>query len=173
MSWVATGKVPGMTFEAPVVIVPYDSRWPMRFLEEANILRPVLAPWLAGPIDIMAGVHTLEESRPAIAAATALGYCYAPYQADLEHWFCKPSPAFRTHHLHLIPLGRLEWLRPIAFRDYIRAHSEIAVEYEDLKRQLAEKHPLDREAYTEGKRAFIDRVANIALEAGYGSRHQT
>lgn len=29
-------------------------------------------------IDIMAGVQTLEASRPAIAAATDLGYCYAP-----------------------------------------------------------------------------------------------
>ena len=179
-----------MTVEAPVVIVPYDSRWPMRFHEEANILRPVLAPWLAGPIehigstaipglaaksviDIMAGVHTLEESRPAIAAAAALGYCYAPYQADLEHWLCKPSPAFRTHHLHLVPVGTPQWLRPMAFRDYIRAHSEIAFEYEALKRQLAEKHPLDREAYTEGKRAFIDRVTDVALEMGYGSSHHT
>ena len=113
-----------------------------------------LATWLVGPIehigstaipglaakpviDIMAGVQTLEASRPAIAAATALGYCYLPYQAELEHWFCRPSLAFRTHHLHLIPVGTPQWLRPIAFRDYLRTHADVASEYEALKRQLA------------------------------------
>jgi hypothetical protein len=30
----------------------------------------------------MAGVQTLDASRPAIAAATELGYCYAPYQIE-------------------------------------------------------------------------------------------
>lgn len=87
--------------EAPVEIVPYDPSWPMRFHEEMQVLRRALAIWLAGPIehigstaipglaakpviDIMAGVHTLEESRPAIAASTELGYCYAPYQVELE-----------------------------------------------------------------------------------------
>lgn len=117
----------------------------------------------------MAGVHTLAESRPAIAAATELGYCYAPYQEDLEHWFCKPSPAFRTHHLHLIPMGTPQWLRPIAFRDYLRAHSEVAAEYEALKRRLANEHHRDREAYTEAKRPFINRITDIAITTGYGS----
>jgi hypothetical protein len=23
---------------------------------------------------------------------------------DSEHWFCKPSLLFRTHHLHLVPI---------------------------------------------------------------------
>ena len=83
------------SLEAPVEIVPYDPSWPTGFREEANALREALATWLVGPIehigstaipglaakpviDIMAGVQTLEASRPAIAAATALGYCYLP-----------------------------------------------------------------------------------------------
>ena len=70
--------------DAPVEIVPPDPSWPALFAEEAEVLRRALAPWLAGPIehigstavaglaakpviDIMAGVHTLDESRPAIA----------------------------------------------------------------------------------------------------------
>jgi GrpB-like predicted nucleotidyltransferase (UPF0157 family) len=174
------------SLEAAVEIVPYDPSWPLRFEEEKTILRPALTAWLAGPIehigstaipglgakpviDIMAGVQTLEASRPAIAAATELGYCYAPYRADVEHWFCKPSPAYRTHHLHLVPLGTPHWVGPIAFRDYLRAHSEVAAEYEALKRRLAAEHHLDREAYTQAKRPFIDRVTDVALDMGYGS----
>ena len=177
------------SLEAPVEIVPYDSSWPIRFQEEADVLRRALATWLAGAIehigstaipglaakpviDIMAGVQTLEESRPAIAVATELGYSYAPYQADREHWFCKPSPAFRTHHLHLIPTGTPQWLRPIAFRDYLRAYATVAGEYEALKRRLAQEHRLDREAYTQAKRPFIDRITDMALEKGYGFGRQ-
>lgn len=169
--------------EAPIEIVSYDPAWPVMFSEEAAILRHALAPWLVGGlehigstavtglaakpvIDIMAGVQSLEASRPAIAAAIELGYCHWPYQADVEHWFCKPSPAFRTHHLHLIPLGTPQWVQPIAFRDYLRAHAPIAEEYAALKRRLAEEHRFDREAYTDAKRPFVERITQIALESG-------
>lgn len=127
--------------DAPVEIVAYDPAWPGIFEGEAEVLRHALAPWLTGPIehigstavpglaakpivDIMAGVETLDASRPAIVAATDVGYCHAPYRADVEHWFCKPSPTFRTHHLHLVPMGSPQWVHPIAFRDYLRAHRQ-------------------------------------------------
>ena len=172
------------SLEAPVEIVPYDPTWPMRFQEEADVLRRALAAWLVGAIehigstavpglaakpviDIMAGVRTLADSRPAIAAATELGYCYAPYQADREHWFCKPSPAFRTHHLHLIPVGSPQWIRPIAFRNYLRAHANVAADYEALKRRLAQTFRNDREAYTQAKAPFIDEVSERAIASGY------
>src|SRR5258706_10686092 len=102
--------------DAPILIVPYDAAWPRLFQEERTILEGFLAPWLVGPIehvgstavpglaakpviDIMAGVRSLDESRPAIPALATIDYCYFPYQPEQKHWFCKPSPAFRTHHL--------------------------------------------------------------------------
>ena len=179
---VETAPIPSSmtSSEASVEIVPYDPSWPGRFEEEAKELRRALAAWLVGPIehigstaisglaakpviDIMAGVETLDTSRPAIEGAANLGYCYAPYRPDSEHWFCKPSPAFRTHHLHLIPLHSPEWNERIAFRDYLRAHSEIATEYGNLKRRLAQQFRFDREAYTEAKGPFIARITGVAL----------
>jgi GrpB-like predicted nucleotidyltransferase (UPF0157 family) len=175
-----------MTFiELPVDIVPYDPSWPRQFQDEAEVLRHALAPWLAGPIehigstaipglsakptiDIMAGVETLDAARPAIAAAADVGYCYAAYQVEIEHWFCKPSRIVRTHHLHLIPVGAEAWLRPIAFRDYLRIHHDVAREYEVLKQGLARQHRLDREAYSQAKQSFIDRITTIALKTGSG-----
>jgi GrpB-like predicted nucleotidyltransferase (UPF0157 family) len=171
--------------EAPVEIVSYDPAWPIRFAEEAGVLRGALAEWLVGPIehigstavpglaakpviDIMAAVQTLEASRSAISAASALGYCYFPYRPDSEHWFCKPSPAFRTHHLHLVPIDSPQWRRAVAFRDYLRAHSDVAGEYETLKRQLALEYRDDREAYTQAKHPFITRITDAAVELGYG-----
>jgi GrpB-like predicted nucleotidyltransferase (UPF0157 family) len=173
--------------EAPIEIAPYDPTWPELFEQERQALQRGLAEWLVGPIehvgstaipglaakpviDVMAGVESLEQSRPAIALAEALGYCYAPYRVEFEHWFCKPSPACRTHHLHLIPVGTPQWIRTIAFRDYLRTHRGAAAEYETLKLRLAREHRLDREAYTDAKRPFIDRVAELAVEMGYGRK---
>jgi len=168
--------------EAPIEIVPYDPSWPALFEREREALMDAIGAWLVGPvehigstaipglaakpvIDIIAGVATLEGSRPALAAAAALGYCYFPYRPETEHWFCKPSPAFRTHHLHLMPFGGPEWLGTIAFRDYLRSHPSIAAEYAELKAGLAREHRDDREAYTAAKAPFITRVTTAALAA--------
>jgi GrpB-like predicted nucleotidyltransferase (UPF0157 family) len=49
----------------------------------------------------------------------------------------------------------------------------VADEYEALKRRLAHEHRLDREAYTQAKRPFIDGITDIALETCHGSGRQT
>jgi GrpB-like predicted nucleotidyltransferase (UPF0157 family) len=109
-------------------------------------------------LDIMAPVHELDASRPAIDAAASAGYLHAPYRADEMHWFCKPSPWYRTHHLHLVPRSSLLWKQRLAFRDALREDPGIAREYADLKRQLAERFRFDREAYTRAKGPFITRI---------------
>jgi GrpB-like predicted nucleotidyltransferase (UPF0157 family) len=110
----------------------------------------------------MAGVADLDTSRPCIDLLAALDYCYAPYRADVMHWFCKPSPEKRTHHLHLVPTGSERYTDVLAFRDYLRAHPDAAAGYADLKRALAAEHSTDRNAYTDGKSAM---VAAITAEA--------
>lgn len=106
--------------EEPIHIAPYDGSWPERIKQEHTVLNMALSDWLTGAIehvgstavpglaakpvfDIMVGVESLEASRPAIAVLGKIDYCYFPYRAESMHWFCKPSPSFRTHHLHLVP----------------------------------------------------------------------
>lgn len=166
--------------DAAVQIVPYDPMWPLLFEREQQMLARVLAPWLTGPIehvgstavlglaakpviDIMAGVRNLDDSRPAIEALTAPdmandAYRHAPYKPDVMHWFCKPTPEFRTHHLHLVPVGSRMWIDKLAFRDYLRRNSDTAAAYAELKQRLAAGHRHDREAYTEAKGTFIREV---------------
>src|SRR5262245_17294751 len=109
-------------------------------------------------IDIMAGVRSLEDSRAAIREVVGAGYAYFPYRPDIMHWFCKPSAALRTHHLHLVPLGSKRWVECLAFRDTICRDAALAAEYAALKRRLAQTFKLDREAYTDGKAPFVQRV---------------
>ena len=158
-----------------VRIVPYDTAWPAEFEAERSRLQPVLTPWLAGEIhhvgstsvpglgakpviDILAEVSSLEECRAAIEPLRALSYRWAPYQEERMHWFCKPSPEHRTHHLHLVVPGSEAWNEELAFRDALRAEPETARAYEELKRRLADEHIHDREAYTAAKTEFVESV---------------
>jgi GrpB-like predicted nucleotidyltransferase (UPF0157 family) len=172
-----------MSNDASVHIAPYDQEWPLRFEAERQLLVDAIGAWLvAGSIehigstaipgldakpviDIMAGVESLDGSRAALPALGRHQYCYAPYRAEVMHWFCKPSPAQRTHHLHLVPLGSPLWIEQLAFRDYLRTHPDVAMEYAALKRRLAETHRCDREAYTKAKAPFVQRVLQNALRS--------
>ncbi|MGH7818455.1 MAG: GrpB family protein, partial [Candidatus Binatia bacterium] len=162
----------GANDEAPIRIAPYDPAWPALFQAERELLADLLRRWLVGPIehvgstavpglaakpviDVMAAVESLDASRGAFGVLRDAGYHYAPYRTDVMHWFCKPSPSFRTHHLHLVPYESLLWTERIAFRDCLRSDSAIAHEYADLKHRLADAHRFDREAYTQAKGSFI------------------
>jgi GrpB-like predicted nucleotidyltransferase (UPF0157 family) len=114
-------------------------------------------------IDIMAAVENLGVSRPAIVALSNHGYQYLPYRPDQIHWFCKPSRAFRTHHLHLMPFKSELWSQSLAFRNYLRGNPSMAAEYANLKQGLAERYRLDREAYTDAKEPFVRRVLQLSL----------
>ena len=163
----------------PVYLVPYDPTWPSQFEEERAQLARVLSPWLVGPIehigstavpgltakpviDIMAGVRDLPSSLDARAALAPLNYENFPHRPDVMHWFCKPSPARRTHHLHLVPVQSALWAERVLFRDYLRSSSATAAEYAALKVALAVRHQFDREAYTEAKGAFVRSILDRA-----------
>jgi GrpB-like predicted nucleotidyltransferase (UPF0157 family) len=109
-------------------------------------------------VDIMAGVASLEDSRTAIPVLEADGWLYAPHKPQVMHWFCRPSPARREFHLHLVPTESTEFRARLAFRDALRADPHLAHRYDELKRSLAERHRNDREAYTEAKGQFIADV---------------
>jgi GrpB-like predicted nucleotidyltransferase (UPF0157 family) len=106
-------------------------------------------------IDILVGVESLPSSRGCIDPLARLDYLYVPYRSDEMHWFCKPAPSRRTHHLHLVPTGSRRYLAELAFRDALREHPDLATEYAELKWSLAAEHRHDREAYTEAKQGFI------------------
>jgi hypothetical protein len=74
------------------------------------MLNPCSTSWPASSLD---------SSRTALAILERHQYCYAPYRTGLMHWLCKPSPAQRTHHLHVVPLrarsGTSSWRFAITY----------------------------------------------------------
>jgi GrpB-like predicted nucleotidyltransferase (UPF0157 family) len=158
-----------------IVLRPYEPGWRLRFDEEALRLESAIGPWIVGGIhhvgstavpeleakpiiDILVGVRGLDEARACFELLAELDYLYAPYRSEEMHWFCKPDPARRSHHLHLVPVNSQRYRDELTFRDRLRQDAGLAAEYASLKRRLAEKHRDDREAYTEGKGDFIRRV---------------
>ena len=161
--------------DAAIELVPHSAHWPQLFQAEKVALSPLLAPWLCGDIehigstavpgllakpviDLMAPVVSLEASLPAIDVLTRSGYAHADYQSHAMHWFCKPSPALRTHHLHLVPMDSGLWRERIAFREALRQSPTLAEEYGELKKRLAAQFRHDREGYTAGKTQFVQRL---------------
>lgn len=164
-----------MAPDEPIRLSPYDPAWPVRFEQERAVLEDSIGMWVIGGIhhigstavpgleakpiiDILAGVRDLDESRACFEPLTRLRYMYAPYLPEEMHWFCKPHPSRRTHHLHLIPVDSKRYVDELAFRDRLRADAQIAAEYLTLKRDLARRFAHDREAYTDAKSDFVRRT---------------
>lgn len=165
--------------DEPIRLEPYRPDWPARFELEAEAIRAAIGAWITGGIhhigstavpgltakpiiDIQVGVADLATSRPCIEVLAGLEYRYAPYRTEEMHWFCKPHPSRRTHHLHLVPTGSHRFLDALAFRDHLREHPEAAAEYAALKCDLAARFEHDREAYTDGKAELVARLTRAA-----------
>ncbi len=163
----------------PIRLSPYDPIWPARFEEERAALEGTIGDWIvdgvhhvgstavpgleAKPIiDILAGVRSLKESQACFEPLARLEYMYAPYLVEEMHWFCKPHPNRRTHHLHLVPVASNRYADELAFRDRLRELPELASEYAALKRRLASRFVDDRDAYTDAKSDFVRGVLEQA-----------
>ncbi|HET7295321.1 MAG TPA: GrpB family protein [Vicinamibacteria bacterium] len=156
-----------------VRLVEYDARWPALFDAEARRLREACAGLplrlehigstavsglCAKPVlDILAG-------RPADVPANR--YIARLHSAGYEHrgergvpgreYFHRGDP--RAYHVHLVVENEELWRDYLAFRDRLRADVELKRRYAELKRSLAARFPRNREAYMEGKAAFVDRA---------------
>lgn len=157
--------------DARVEVVPYNPDWPSRFATEAERVERVVpaldlhhigstaVPGLAAKpiVDMMSFVDDLDELVEPIIKA---GYQYpGAYNAVLRRrrWFCRPSAALRTHHLHLVA-DRAELDRHVRFRDVLRQRPDLIDEYAALKLDLAQRWSNDREGYAAAKSTFAERV---------------
>jgi GrpB-like predicted nucleotidyltransferase (UPF0157 family) len=162
----------------PVVIVDYDKRWMVRAAEERRRLLGLLGAWLVDDvhhmgstavpglpgkpiIDLMAGVETLDDAPELARVLTPQHWHLVPPELDARPWrrfLIKVAAGRRVAHLHLLESGTPRWAEQLRFRDRLRARRALAAEYAALKRRLAHELAHDREAYAEGKAAFVRRV---------------
>ncbi|WP_135854584.1 GrpB family protein [Halorussus salinus] len=164
-----------------VELSPYCPEWKRRYEAEVERLRSVASDRLldfehvgstaveglaAKPvIDLLAVVGSLDEAADLVTTLEAHGYEYRPEDGVADRLFFAKGPRTnRTHYLSLCERDSECYREAIAFRDHLRANAEVAAEYEARKRELADAHPDDRDAYTAAKTEFVERVLADALD---------
>lgn len=165
--------------ESRVEVEPYRPDWPERFTRERAVLEAALGevlvaahhmgstsvPGLAAKpvIDILLEVSDLEALDRRAGAVEALGYkAMGEFGMDGRRFFHR-GVAPRTYHVHAYEVGNSELHRHLAFRDYLRAHDDVAAAYGALKLRLAARYPTDRVAYCDAKNPFIQEHEVRAL----------
>jgi GrpB-like predicted nucleotidyltransferase (UPF0157 family) len=169
-----------------VLLTPYSLSWPRDFEAEKLSLQqqislPVkiehigstsVAGLCAKPIiDILIGVANESQLDILVPEIQDLGYQYiSRYENEMPYrrFFLKEKNAVRTHQIHAVAYKSTFWIRHLQFRDYLRAHSEVAEEYAALKRRLAERDWESINDYADAKTAFIRRIEEAAknMDAG-------
>lgn len=164
-----------------VELQPYDLQWAAEFEAEKSLLESTFADKIMGIehigstsipgllakpiIDIIMAVDSFERLDYFIQHLQPMGYEYMPERMFVDRKFFPKGPrSGRTHHLSIVLHNDTEqWVKPIAFRDYLRSNEAERDKYAQLKRSLAAKYAQDRAAYTSAKgdfiRVILDKVA--------------
>ena len=109
---------------------------------------------------MLAPVASLARARAAVPVLADAGWLFWPEDpcGHYRLWLLRPRPEARTHHLQVIEAGDPHALTLLAFRDVLRADAGLRREYASLKEQLSQQHRESRNAYTNAKGAFVERV---------------
>jgi GrpB-like predicted nucleotidyltransferase (UPF0157 family) len=117
-------------------------------------------------IDFIPIFVSLEATDAAQSRIEALGYDYLGEFGIPTRRYCRlndPLTGKRKFQLHCFAEDSPQIARHLAFRDYLRAHPEIAKEYEAVKQRAAELHPDNVLQYNDAKNDWIKQTEQDAL----------
>jgi GrpB-like predicted nucleotidyltransferase (UPF0157 family) len=80
---------------------------------------------------------------------------------ELTPWDGKDTQ-WMEHHLYVCNKDSDELARHLAFRDYLRKNQEAVIEYENIKKTLANTVK-ERSSYTSGKTEFVSEILKKAM----------
>jgi GrpB-like predicted nucleotidyltransferase (UPF0157 family) len=165
-----------------IELVPHRSEWAEMARTESARLKDALGDLLitvhhigstaipgirAKPIvDLIPLVSSVDALDGAASRLEALGYEYLGEFGLPGRRYCRlidPVSGKRLFQLHCFQPDAAEFPRHVTFRDYLRAYSDIAKEYEGEKVRAAALHPDDVLAYNRAKNDWIQRAQADAL----------
>lgn len=163
-----------------VEVKSFSERWSLDFEEEATVLQAIFGEKMieihhigstsvhslsAKPIiDIMPVVKDISQVDRYDGKMAGIGYEAKGENGIAGRRYFQKGGDERTHHVHIYEDGSQEIYRHLAFRNFLRAHSEKAKAYGNLKEKLAQQFPYDIDSYINGKAelaAHIEREAII------------
>lgn len=169
----------------PVEIKPYNQDWPRLYEMEKELITQSFDQGMIGriehfgstsvpglcskdTIDILMEVEFDEiKNQKLIELMNRLCYDFSwQNEGDSRHMvFLKgynlSGPKKQTFHVHAGPKDHPIWDR-LYFRDYLIRHTEVAIQYEALKKELAEKYRHDRVGYRVQKTEFVKEMTGRA-----------
>ncbi len=175
----------------PIIITDYSDKWYDLYKAEVKLLTDSLlqsdlvridhigstaVPGLkAKPtIDILMQVTEQIDIQKLKDIFTSLGYLInkhpenpAPHLSFVKG-YTKQGFKGQAYHVHIRYRGDWDEIR---FRDYLIKNKEIAKEYETLKLKFAAKYPNDREAYTDSKTEWIEKINNLTRKKCTTAQH--
>jgi GrpB-like predicted nucleotidyltransferase (UPF0157 family) len=165
-----------------VELVAHDLRWAEAAKTESDALAAALGSAIlvvhhigstsvpnirAKPIlDLVPVVTSLERLDECRGLTEALGYEWWGEFGLPERRYCTKddlNTRRRLVQLHCYETGSSEIVRHLAFRDYLRARSDLAREYEQEKLRCQALHPDNTHSYGSCKNAWIKRIESQAL----------
>jgi GrpB-like predicted nucleotidyltransferase (UPF0157 family) len=167
-----------------VTLVPHDPRWASLAGAEAARVKAATGSTMievhhigstaipgisAKPIlDLLPVAGSLAELDRARPALEEIGYAWWGEYGLPGRRYCTLSDrdtGDRRVQLHCYARGDPAIVRHLAFRDYLRAHTDLAGQYEEEKARCARLHPNDSHAYTDCKSGLIKLLEAEALRA--------
>ncbi len=164
----------------PVVLKDYDENWPLLFQEEKSCLESIFGAGLtiehigstaitglpAKPtIDILVEMPERLTQSQIISIMVQRDYIHMKEQKEHVMFVKGYTPEGMeevSFHIHMGPKEQ-GWLWDrIYFRDYLNKNKEEAKKYALFKKELAVRYRYDREAYTDAKSGYIQRITDIA-----------
>lgn len=139
-------------------------------------------------IDIMLGLNSIEELNEIVHSMQSIGYSYVsryedtmPYRRYFVRYSQNENLPYITIvdssatnmgelgyqslvHVHSVVIGSEFWERHLAFRDYLRCHSDERDKYGDFKLALAGQDWENSLEYSAAKHGFIQEMQRKALD---------
>ncbi|MGM9986922.1 MAG: GrpB family protein [Bacillaceae bacterium] len=163
-----------------VDVLPYLKEWTELFEQEATQLKTILGDLLidihhmgstavpslkAKPIiDIMPIVSNINKVDSYNDEMIKIGYEPRGENGIRARRYFQKGGDNRTHHVHIYEINSSKIKRYLAFRDYLCKHPNVAVEYGELKEQLAVNFPYDIDRYIQGKNELVQQIERLALK---------
>ena len=164
-----------------VIVRDHQSSWALEYSREKSLITSVLGdsclavyhigstavPGLAAKpiVDMMVAVRSLARADEARARFEAAGYEWMGEFGIEGRRYLRKGGDERTHQIHIFQGD--DWdsiIRHLAFRDYMRTHTEAREEYGRIKNELALRFPYDIGSYCDGKDEFVKRMERSVLE---------
>jgi GrpB-like predicted nucleotidyltransferase (UPF0157 family) len=169
-----------------IAVCDYQDHWPQLYAEESALIKPVFGSDLlyiehigstsipnmrAKPvIDILVVVKPASDIPSFYNGMKRHGYdcrgeCLdAPFPGTPgRYYFSKNKNGIRHSHVHVCHAGHREIKDYLAFREYLRAHPDMARDYGNLKAELASKYSHDNFQYMMGKNDFVKDLIRKSL----------